>query len=37
VPWDGRDEGGRPVAAGVYFYRLESGREVRSRTTVKLD
>jgi len=23
VRWDGRDESGRPVAGGVYFYRLE--------------
>jgi hypothetical protein len=23
--WDTRDESGRPVASGVYFYRLESG------------
>ena len=25
VSWDGRDEFGRPVSSGVYFYRLESG------------
>lgn len=24
VVWDGRDDGGRSVASGVYFYRLES-------------
>jgi hypothetical protein len=23
VTWDGRDEAGRPVATGIYFYRLE--------------
>ena len=23
--WDGRDAGGRPVASGVYFYRLRVG------------
>jgi flagellar hook assembly protein FlgD len=23
--WDGRDDGGLDVAAGVYFYRLEAG------------
>ena len=23
--WNGRDESGRVVAAGVYFYRLEAG------------
>ena len=29
--WDGRDQGGRPVAGGVYLYRLETGgfRETR--------
>lgn len=31
VSWDGRDQHGRPVAGGVYLYRLESGviRETR--------
>jgi hypothetical protein len=23
IEWDGRDRRGRPVASGVYFYRLE--------------
>ena len=33
--WDGRDSGGRKVAAGVYFYRLESdGRTVTRKMTV---
>ena len=31
--WDGRDDGGRPVASGVYFYRLET---VDRRITRKL-
>jgi flagellar hook assembly protein FlgD len=29
--WNGRDDGGRDVANGVYFYRLEAGGEVRTR------
>ncbi len=29
--WDGRDEIGRAVAGGVYFYRLEADGEVRTR------
>lgn len=30
VTWDGRDDGGRLVAAGVYFARLEAAGEVRT-------
>jgi len=35
--WDGRDETGRAVASGVYFYRLDAGgyRETRKMTLVK--
>ena len=25
IVWDGRDDAGRPVAAGVYWARLEAG------------
>jgi hypothetical protein len=25
VPWDGRDDGGRPVPAGVYLYEIRAG------------
>jgi hypothetical protein len=35
LPWDGHDEGGRPVAAGVYFLRVQAGAEVvQGRVTV---
>jgi len=34
--WDGRDDGGRRVASGVYFYRLETADAVRSRSMVLL-
>ncbi|MBD3347946.1 MAG: T9SS type A sorting domain-containing protein, partial [Candidatus Eisenbacteria bacterium] len=32
--WDGRDGGGRPVAAGVYFCRFEAGEKSRTRRMV---
>jgi flagellar hook assembly protein FlgD len=32
VTWDGRDERGRIVPAGVYFVRLEAGGVQESRT-----
>ena len=35
--WDGRDEQGRSLAAGVYFFRLESADATLTRKTVKLD
>ena len=28
IGWDGRDERGREVGAGIYFYRLEAGPRV---------
>jgi hypothetical protein len=34
VPFDGRDDGGRPLASGVYFCRLGSGLEVRTSKLV---
>jgi flagellar hook assembly protein FlgD len=37
VVWMGRDNGGRQVASGVYYYRIESGKfmETRRMTLVK--
>jgi len=37
VTWDGRDESGRRVAAGTYFYRLDAGAErlTRKMTVLK--
>lgn len=29
--WDGRDDGGRAMGAGVYFYRLATGQGVQAR------
>lgn len=34
VRWDGRDERGRPVASGIYFYRLEANRRSESRKLI---
>ncbi len=34
--WDGRDEGGRMVATGVYLYRLRAGAGVQTRRLVLL-
>ncbi len=34
VAWDGRDESGQPVGAGVYYYRLRAGPFERSRRMV---
>jgi beta propeller repeat protein len=36
VVWDGRDGRGRMMASGVYFLRLESSGEVRTRSIVLL-
>ena len=34
--WDGRDEGGRAVGPGVYFYRLSAGGEKLTSKGLKL-
>jgi hypothetical protein len=34
VTWDGTDDSGRPVASGVYLYRLKTGHYDRTRTMV---
>ncbi len=36
VPWDGRDAAGRPVSAGVYFYRLTALNQVRTVKGMRL-
>jgi hypothetical protein len=36
VAWDGRNDGGQEVAAGVYFYRLDAGEFSATRRLVKL-
>jgi hypothetical protein len=36
IVWDGRNDGGRQVAAGVYFYRLAAGRSSSVRKMVVL-
>ena len=36
IVWNGRDESGRKVSSGIYFYRLESGEKVAVRKMVIL-
>ena len=33
VHWDGRDDAGRSVASGIYFFRLESAAGSRTTTS----
>ncbi|MCX6843315.1 MAG: T9SS type A sorting domain-containing protein [candidate division WOR-3 bacterium] len=37
LTWDGRDDQGRRVAQGVYFYRLESDNTTLTRKAIKID
>jgi flagellar hook assembly protein FlgD len=36
VAWDGRDQGGRRTASGVYFYRLQGADREMTRKAVRL-
>lgn len=36
VTWNGRDSGGRPVAAGTYFYRLDVGGVLSSKQALHI-
>ena len=36
VSWDGRDDAGRTVGSGVYFYQLSTGLQVQTRRLVVL-
>ncbi|HTW92855.1 MAG TPA: FlgD immunoglobulin-like domain containing protein [bacterium] len=37
VTWNGRDDSGRRVAKGVYFWRLETGSTTLTRKAIKID
>ena len=37
LTWDGHDAQGRPVAAGVYVYRLQVDEQTRTRKMVKIE
>ena len=34
--WDGQNDSGRPVASGIYFYRLSTGKTTLSRKMLLL-
>jgi hypothetical protein len=37
LTWDGRDDHGRRVAPGIYFWRLESEGKTLTRKAIKID
>ena len=37
LTWDGRDDHGRHVAPGIYFWRLESDDATLTRKAIKID
>ena len=37
LTWDGRDAQGRPVAAGVYLYRVQVDEQTRTRKMVRIE
>ena len=37
LAWDGRDAAGQPVAAGVYWYRLQADDQTSTRKMVKIE
>jgi len=36
VVWEGADEAGRPVASGLYYYRLSTAESTMNRSIVLL-
>jgi hypothetical protein len=34
VTWDGRGDAGKPMASGIYFYRLETADEIQTKRMV---
>ncbi len=34
ITWDGRDENGKPVSSGIYFYKLKSGKLTKTKKMI---